>query len=240
MADQRINMMLPSEIQRLVDETLDLVRSHPQHEMGQQQRRKIYAALWASPKGNRASRWLAVLSARRVQPIYEDEMVARPYNRESEVQLVDRMLMLAEQVASGIVSWEEFKRRQANDEIEDFYHNCLIAAQEPLPGYVWLVALAAENALNEALGLRPFETLLSGEVTDEAGITIITDSDTWSDPQLAGAGMHADDASLDAAYGYGRMTSHDTYDVARVLDFWEWWLTDALQQAWQLASEDPK
>jgi hypothetical protein len=233
---------IPSEIRYLIQETLDLLHAHPKHEMGQHQRRKIYQALWTTSQGDIASKWLAILAARRTQPLYEQAVAASSLSNEEfdegpVMGLVDRMLRLAEHIATGTLSPDQVKESTQRGEIEDFYHNTLVATHDDFPYYVWLATGAAYYALSETLGVRPLETTVSGQVTDANGNLVHCRSDTWFDNQLAGSGSHAADASVDAAYAVAEMTIDGVYDTSKLLEFWVWWLKEGIPEAWHKAGE---
>lgn len=234
MNSQKSKPSLPTTLQQLCDETLAMVRAHPSHEMGQSQRLRIYEALWSTSTGEKASRWLAILSARRVQPIYRQSIATSRYaNDDKVVGLLDRMLEIAEKIVRGELAIEDVRRGIEAGDIEDFYHEILVAFYG-FPRYVWLATLAAYHALWEALGARPLQTKVSRIVDDENGNMIITGSDALTDVELSGSGCHADDAPVDAAYAFAKL-ARQSYDVGKVLEFWEWWLTEAIPQAWKKA-----
>ncbi len=236
MSIQDSESSLPIAIRQMIDEALMAVRKDPLHEMGQDRRRRIYEALWSSPLGEKACKWLAILSARRVQPIYQEGVAASSFaNHEFAAGLLDRILSIAEKILTGELSHEDLQRGEENGEIEDFYHSILVAAEKEFPYYVWLAALAADNTRLEALGYQPLQTRISGEMADENGNMIITSSDRWSDVRLAGSGCHADDAAVDAAFAFAKCSTREQYDTSKVLEFWEWWLAEAIPHAWEKA-----
>lgn len=236
MSIRNSNSSLPTEIRRLIDETLAAVRNDSLHEMGQDRRRRIYEALWSRPPGEKACKWLAVMSARRVQPIYRETVAASSFaDDEFVVSLLDRIISVAEKVLTGELSLEDVRRGEESGDIEDFYHSILVAAEKEFPRYVWLAALAADYARLEAMGYKPLDTRISGEVPDESGNMLITRSDTWTDTRLAGSGCHADDAAVDAAFAFAKCITREQYDSSKVLEFWEWWLTEAIPEAWTKA-----
>jgi len=220
----------------LIYETLEAVHDDSLHEMGQDRRRRIYEALWSSPSGEKACQWLAILSARHVQPIYQASVTASSFaNDEFVVSLLDRILHIAEKILTGELSLEDVRKGEENGNIEDFYHSILVATEKEFPYYVWLATLAADNARLEAMGYKPLQTRISGEVADEKGNMVITPSDSWLDVRLAGSGCHADDAAVDAAFAFAKCMTRQHYDTSKVLEFWEWWLAEAIPQAWRKA-----
>lgn len=236
MSIQASKSSLPIKIRQLIDETLVIVRRDPLHEMGQEQRRRIYEALWSRPQGEKASKWLAILSARRVQPIFQERVAVSSFaNDEFAMNLLDRILNIAEKILTGELSLEDVRRGQKSGSIEDFYHSILFAAENEFPYYVWLATLAADNARLEAMGYKPLQTRISSEGADENGNLIITPSGGWSEVRLAGSGAHADDAAVDAAFAFAKCITREEYDSGKVFEFWKWWLTEAIPQAWQKA-----
>ncbi len=62
-------MTLPNDLQQLVDEALEAVYKHPKHELIRTNREKFFELFRASYIKN--GKWLAILTARKVQHIFE-------------------------------------------------------------------------------------------------------------------------------------------------------------------------
>jgi hypothetical protein len=250
MVGRRSDDSLPADVRRLVQETLEAVRAHPKHAMGQHRRRRIYQALWKTERGDWASRWLAILSGRRVEPIYDQGVasskhagddLARTYEpwEGPATGMAGRMLNTAEQLAQGLVTNSELREADRAGELEDFYHGMLVIAPGEVPWYVDLVLYASYCAVVETSGGRPLQTGSSGQYTDDNGHVCYGSSTHYPDDQLAGLGSHAGDASLHAAYAYARMVKGRKYEPDKLLEFWDWWLTETLDEAWRLAASSP-
>jgi hypothetical protein len=229
--------MLPLELQTLVQETLALVRNNPKHEMGQVQRKLIYEALWSSSQGEKASRWLAVFAARRVQSIYEQGLASLPaYNTEYDVRFPHRMIEMGEKVLKGDLAEEDVRRSINNGTIEDFYHHLNLGRDRSVPKPAYLACIAAWEAFGEARGYRPFQSRSATQVVDENGNTKYPTNDTIPDSWLAGSGGGQGDAAVSAAYAFAGVNK-EQYDADRLLEFWTWWLEQALPTAWVKASD---
>jgi hypothetical protein len=151
---------LPPAITELVQQALQRIRTHPQHEFGQALRRKMYEILWPTTRGRRTCQWLAILAVRRAEPIYEREMLAsNRYGEDTEycAGLVGRILSHAELVVRGELTADEVKLRTQKGEFPDYYHEILIAFGNQLPSCVWLAALGADNAFDEVMGDMPLQ-----------------------------------------------------------------------------------
>jgi hypothetical protein len=229
--------VLPPELQVLVKETLTLIRDNPKHEMGQVQRKLIYEALWSTVQGDKASRWLAVLASRYVQPIYERAIAALyKYNTEYEVKFPSRMIEMGEKVLKGDLAEEDIRRSINNGTIEDFYHHLNIGSDRSVPKPAYLACKAAWETFSEARGYRPFQpsraTLM---FKDEQGNKVESSIDALTDEFLASSS--SGDAAVSAAYAFAGLVNKEQYDADRLLEFWTWWLEQALPTAWVKASD---
>src|SRR5258708_35943847 len=64
-------MTLPQSLQQVLDDAMSSVQNHPAGELDHTSRRAIYDVLWS--ESTQACQWAAILTARRVQPIYENK-----------------------------------------------------------------------------------------------------------------------------------------------------------------------
>src|SRR5687767_146291 len=98
-------MPIPEPLQGVLDEAVALVRAHPTHELGQIKRREIYQLLRSlAPYGEQACKWLAILSAKRVQPIYAQIVSQLDWIESDELTLEEEQLfaeMITQRIAEG-------------------------------------------------------------------------------------------------------------------------------------------
>ena len=226
---------LPQALQHMIDKAISAVQNHPRHELGQARRRAIYDVLRLSPRGEVASLWLALFAAQKVLPIYEhalaaiDEYQAIDESGVSIVQKPRHMLAAAELTLQGTHSWEAM--RAARD---DFYQDMHLGFDRRVP---YLALIAAYEAVCEVTGTVPLSSRISKAVQCDRGTTVYVSSDKWTDEELAGAGANAADAAVNAAYAYAQMPDTREIDYVKVLQFWTWWLREAIPQAWTIAGD---
>lgn len=224
------------------------IRNHPKHELGQTLRREIYNLLRETPEGTLCCRWLAMLSARRVENIFEEATAHWKEEGPDE----DKKAWARQAIADGklwaqedlVDDWKVAERM--NDIAEGVLNNTIstaYASQVASTHYYetvgafglgsslsqkgYLALRAAYNALGESYVVVPLKT----ELSDGA-----TSSREWEDYRLAGVGANADDAAVDAAFAFAEANQNGDYDSEKLGLFWEWWLTEAIPQAWEKAN----
>jgi hypothetical protein len=125
-------------------------------------------------------------------------------------------LQLAEGVLKGTVNPRN-GLSQSSD-IRECFGNFLGYEEEELPARAYDVGMATYEALNQALGLGPFDRQ---EITP-----------TTTDAFLIGEGAAAA-AGLKAYSGvFEDNISTSLYNPEKQLEFWLWWLTKAIPAAW--------
>jgi hypothetical protein len=125
-------------------------------------------------------------------------------------------LQLAEGLLRGTV--DPSNAIAQSGDIRECFGNFLGYDEEVFPAQAYDVGMASYEALNQALGLGPFDRQ---EVTS-------TTTDAW----LLGEGAAAAPA-LKAYSGVFEGTISTTeYDPDKQQEFWLWWLTEAIPQAW--------
>ena len=243
-------MEIPLEVQNLVAKVLINIRNHPKHEFGQTLRRELYTSLHKTAQGINCCKWLAILSAQRVVSIYEEQTLhwkeqgtapdkiawatkaLAEGNEWAKEELVDdwkvaaRMIEIAESVMDHSISTE-----YANQVLSVNYYATVgaFALGGGLTEKGYLALLAAYNALCETLDTVP----LKSEGSDG-----IESTRQWEDHRLTAAGANADDAAVDAAFAFAGDIENRAYDTKKLKAFWEWWLTNAIPQAWEKANHE--
>jgi Immunity protein Imm5 len=195
---------------------LNAVKSDYEHELNWTLRRAIYYALGA--EGRFTQGWLAILAAERVLPIFE---AAAP-NEDLPRRLID----LARDVLVGTLGAEE-AWETANEA-----HYEIGSMGDSLPLNAYFAAVAASRAVIEACGHDPFDGLGGFmrflDVDDDEGGGV--PAEDWSDIELAEVGG---DTASSAAVAASCGIESPVCDPGKLLDFWTWWLTDAIRRAVQ-------
>ena len=181
----------------------------PDHDLPPWQRLAVYTALAAADRhrGQRASGCLAISTARKVLPISSGGGTGD--------RLAEHVLHTAELVMRGSVSraHAEDIAGRAWEQLEDSGRQ---ASQDTESFYA---KEAAVIALFEVLGRDPLHTVVIREGDTNEVL------DPWST-----------DAALCAALAYAGGPWEPRSDPARRLEFWEWWLADAIPRAWNMAA----
>ncbi|MBN1312181.1 MAG: hypothetical protein JXB30_12245 [Anaerolineae bacterium] len=230
-----MSISLPGKVQLLVNEALAEMDADPQHRLAHQRRRQIYDAFkrLVHPPGQRACGWLAVITARRVLPLFQQEY--------PEDTLPQDLLDAAIGALQGSVDDEA-----ADDLQDEGYH-----ASGNTWGYdemeiTWnadLAGRAAYHALKEARGQVPLSNLdrihTLGEVSFPSGefseYPQPIRGDQFTDEDLCG--IESSDAAAAAAVAFACRPDGPLCDPSKLREFWTWWLTEAVPEAWETAQE---
>jgi|GEM_PF-1026345 len=248
-------LSLPPNVQSVVDEALSAVRADPKHEMGFKRRQALWAAFKAADEviGQKANGWCAVLAARRVLPIYEEaELPVKAWRSEPR-----GWLNLAEQVLRDQTDIAEASRRSSDIHYEVGNMNEMAYDDGLQNMSVGCALQAAHLALSESVGTDHLAALGSSFKISDGEITSVE----TTDEAMAIRGF-AGDTLASAAYAYaidyipidpekfaglglvviGDWDETDFNHVLgnsvnrpRLLEFWEWWLTEVIPAAWNAA-----
>jgi hypothetical protein len=139
-------------------------------------------------------------------------------------QLPTHLLQLAQAVLAGQVTSNQ-ALRQSGD-MQTILGNNLGEDEDEFPAQAYAVAAAAAEALNQALGLGPFD---HQEITPQT-----------SDAMLLGAGAAAAPAHHAACGIFDGVYATDAFDPLAQQTFWTWWLTKALPAAWTAEADAPE
>ena len=227
---------LPEELQLLVNTALAEVDTNLQHRLAPQRRRQIYDAFKAStdPLGQRARGWLAVITARRVLPLFQQEF--------PEDTLPQDLLNAAASVLQGRVN-----DATADDIQDQGYHASGNAWGYDETEITWnadLAGCATYHALKEARGQEPFGNLdklfklgvvswPSGESVSEYSQPI--GADQFTDEDLCQ--IENSDTAAAAAVAFACEPDGPPCDSSKFQEFWTWWLTVAIPEAWKTAQQ---
>jgi hypothetical protein len=200
-------MLLPIEISRLINLAYEAMVRDPQHTLAPAYRQAIYQGIsnFPNPHTSLARKWLAVLAAEHVVPIWK-----QVWPNDS---LSIRMLDLAN-TALYEVSDQAGIRAEAELAMEQ-----LERLGNKLYGFTELDAFfaktAAVQAVFEVLGIIPFDRLILAE----------NEPDEHLDPS-------ASDTAKWAAYAYAGRLRDPNADPAKRRAFWAWWLYEGTSLAW--------
>ena len=203
-------MSLPKVLEDCIQKALTAVRQHPNHVLNLGYRTAIWAMLGSFDRhshpstdaGHRRRTLLAIESARRVLPIWEQRWPedCKPHDA------IQAAIQLLHTQDNRAVFWDTLDR-------------CAVGV-ENLMTTDFIKSMAGESAvlaLNTALDDEYFKP---GEIDYE-----------WTDGQLGGGDN--DGASV-ASIAYAGGTALDPKsDPEKRLEFWEWWLKEAVPASYQ-------
>jgi hypothetical protein len=201
-------MKLPLQTQYLIEQALELVRHDPQHKLGPLQRIPIYESFNSEENGygDTAFLRLQLITAYHILPIWKEAQADNP--------LAEDLLKMAKQILQKEVDKEIF-----TDRLQEIWVDLEIAE---INSTYSEKAFAAVSAAFETLHiiLKGFDNwkewkFCDDDTDDDLGMWG-NDSASWASNAWAGWIM-----DMDAAHSQKR------------LEFWEWWLTEAIPQAWE-------
>lgn len=134
------------------------------------------------------------------------------------VAIPHHILQLAQGILSGTIS-SHSGLAQSSD-VDTLLGNNLGQDEELFPAQAYDVVAAAAEALNQAIGLGPFD----GEAV----------SPTTTDAQLFGKGAAAAAAHKAACGLFEDLYSTNQFDPIAQRVFWMWWLTEAVPISWEM------
>jgi hypothetical protein len=255
-----LSMALPADIQQLIDTALVSVQSNPKGELAQAYRRQIYDALWDQYAD--VCQWWAIIAARRVQIIYENKWaeLAITSDEENSIPDADGLRLIIRSVANGHLGvlenlyyvkpqTEQAYAQRMIDIAEDVMMGVLVSkyAGQVASGYYyevmsWDIAnepsdayfawWAAYLALGASAGNKPLEHSVGEPVGAPGNNLEIRWSTEWDDLKLVQHGKYAADFAVYAAYAFAYQSDTQDYSVQKLREFWQWWLTEAIEQAW--------
>jgi hypothetical protein len=223
--------------QSLLDVALDEMQTDAQHRLSPQRRRQIYETLArsADPAMQQAQRWLAVLAAKRVLPLFERLFPDDDLPREILNATV------------GILQGSVDDAQAAELEEEGYHASGNAWGYEELDEISWRAALAADasyHALKEARGFQPLKRLdhyhTVGTVTSPFQENEVFTpepepirGDTWLDEDICT--VNDTDTAAAAAVASSCREDGPVCDPAKLRVFWTWWLKDAIPMAIEAA-----
>ncbi len=225
-------MLLPTELQNLISIALAEMSSDLQHRLNPNRRRQIYDAFGeTTDRTSQQTRgWLAVLTAERVLPIFQQNF--------PEDTLPKELLETTVGILKGGVN-----ESIADDMQDQGYHasgNTWGYIEEEMPLNADLAATAAYHALLEARGRYPFRDLQSLRKRERIRTGDNIGEEYWIDRMdedlvtVGGIGDTAAFAAIASACRQDRLQC----DPQELEQFWKWWLTVAIPLAWEASHND--
>ncbi|MEH1999596.1 MAG: Imm5 family immunity protein [Nostoc sp.] len=203
-------MAIPSQLQNLIQEALESVYRHPQHDLNLGYRHAIWAAFGENGHIRRTA--LALSTVRQVLPIWNQ--------RFSNDDRPQQVITLAEKVISGNVS-----KAFAEKESQHLWREMQQLGYDD-SGMAFTVGCAAVASLDTAIFDENFDP-------DEIDFNLTDDRDTeGNDAAFFAACAYANGAVWETISGKS--------DSAKRLEFWSWWLNVAVPSAWEAIEEDEK
>lgn len=207
-------MSLTQSLKKIVEKALEAVHSHRQHDLNLGFRQAIWAEFGPHLKesrskdkvGHQRRTILAIITARHVLPVWE---CVWPKN-----DTPHRILEETEKVLKGTL---KFSLKEGRERLQDLW--------------TWLDNMEVSNVQLDAFNVgfsavKAFAVALEDELFDPKDIDYNrTDIDV--DAYDADSSYYAA-----AAYANGSIWESES-DASKRKEFWEWWLQEAVPEAWR-------
>lgn len=207
-------MPLPTQLQQTIGWAYTAMLEHPRHELLPFYRRGIYNSI--GPRSHTQTRrvrtMLDLLTARRVLPLWQKERPNDPW--------AERLLATSEGVLLGKVTVEE--ARAEGDEAWNQWEAMDTDPEQPNYEDFSIHTFGAISAAIEALFAASRRCRFDG------GLITNQDTDANIDPWSS-------DTAKWASTAYAGAVWESDSDPIKRKEFWEWWLLEAIPEAWQAA-----
>jgi hypothetical protein len=225
---------LPEAVRLLANTALAEMRADPQHRLAPQRRRQIYDALGPSTDNisQYARGWLAVIAARRVLPIFQQAFPEDTLPQE----LLDTAIGVLEGKVDDVTA-DDFQEHGYNASGNAWGYD-----ETEMPWNADLAGCATYHALKEARGQEPLCNLdkffslgivgwPSGEWVTQYPEPI--SAEQFTDEDLCQ--IDNSDTAACAAVAFACGPGGPWCDPVKLQEFWTWWLTVAIPEAWEKA-----
>lgn len=239
-------MALHAQLKVETESLLKLIVQHPQYECGPGKRKKLFQ-FWKGlklPIADTAYKWLAVITAEKVMPFYTMELQPQAQ------ALFDAQRPTWDQE-------EQHKQQEIEQEVALMPRTAVEMAKQVIRGEVDAgEALAYVNNQHGVIGnLGDFFLLPRADFVNQAANKALADAAQrkWYDGGTWDPFRHIreDSTKTDlewAKYGFGDTAAYAAaawaYDAEKqrlqsehLLEFWRWWLLEAIPQAWNIAAQ---
>jgi hypothetical protein len=228
-------MNIPVSLQQSIDSCLQIVGNNSYHTLLPKNRVQIYKNpdLVSLPYYLNFFGWLSFLSAKFVAPLWEQEV--------PQDDIVERMLTMSEGFLNGTIHTFDVR-----DELELFY-NATGNAYDEAPGAAGAVLGSAYAALMCCQGYIPFkeispkqvenglpDELLASWRADAASYSVMAYSGyAYREEILFNRKLYATEEEMLSDF---LQSVNTDFEPTKRKYFWEWWLLEAIPQAWKLAN----
>jgi hypothetical protein len=230
--------MLSQHLSNFIKVSMDAVDSHPQHHLNLGYRWALYSAMGprqdeninaVDELGHKRRTHLAIQTAKRVLPLWQEGPLELPadnlrkfYNEISGITWNEEryqpayLLQLANQIMLGLspITKEDFMYAESTFSYYDYFEYYYQERED-------LRYMYAGTCAAQAFWVAVNDEIFDGE------IDFILTEDDLKDP------TYKTEASFFAsiAYAGGTIWNHKSNNQKR-LEFWKWWLTEAMPAAW--------
>lgn len=236
-------MSLPIQLQTAVEHALNHINHHPQHEYHPEKRKELMQVVTKYGKQGRITRaWLAIKAAESVATVYDNYVLANAGKlRIFDADNYRSFCLDSIQLAINVLQGSETVEKASSVLIESHYYMTDYIATA-LPYRVANAAKTSSRAIAEVVICIESDTTQLETDIFWSRLHRIVDSDgtvlrgekltnlAWASFMLADTAAYA---LIVKAYD---IDTKIIYPSA-ALEFWQWWLTEALPQAWELASQ---
>jgi hypothetical protein len=196
-----------AELRHAIDQAHEAIVADPLHHLAPYLRLAIYQAFETEPGPSKGQARIALVTARQVLPLWQSP---RPNDN-----IPDRLIALTEGVLDGHVP-APIAERSA---LAAWHRLDRLGRERVLDRGAFYSCSAAREALEAALGRPPFGDVAITERYAEDDL----------DPYCSDTAHWAMRAWKSCAEGAAA-------EAAKRREFWHWWLTEAVPQAWHAAS----
>jgi hypothetical protein len=225
-------MPLPPHITAFLEDGLNRMHAHAEHHFDWRVRRDLYQAIRALPphQAYAVHGWLAVITAEHVLPIFTAAINDDP--------LPKKLLASARQVMEGVVPQDSAVVLEL---LEEGYTGTGIDCldwRDTVNYAAEYAGTATYKALLEANGaydmLEDTEQHISGQTVQVFNWQETVAPAAVTDYHIAELAAYSDTASA-AAIAYACHNDRYQLEPQRLKAFWEWWVQEAIAEAWQRA-----
>lgn len=220
---------LPIVLRDLLAQSQAVASSDPQHTLTPFNRHRIYQAIALTPRGGRMRKWLAYLTAQHVLHVWEAKQPGDP--------LMGDLLEMVRQYMDGEIQREVIEsrantlaqsvrqeEREAQTDLERMnahLQETLVPRRKVREPHIYAILAAVEAAFR----------MLDGYHTPWDKATLKED-----DTDQALNARNSDTAYYAvSAYAGGPVWAHYANNKKR-LEFWQWWLDEAIPMAWEITT----
>jgi hypothetical protein len=228
--------LIPEVISRIIETAEKDVHADNHHHLSYKRRKEIYDAFLESSDdvAGKAMRWLAVITAQKVLPLFQKEY--------PDDALPEELITTAISILHG----------EGNETtVDDIQEQGYLASgaswgydEEEISWNADLAGRSAYHALMEARGLKPLENM---DMIYEIGVVGMP-SGKWIEkfPEPKGADQFTDenlcefpncDTAGIAAVAFSCQPGGPVCDKSKLKQYWIWWLTEAIPKAWEIAAK---